>query len=185
VRIWDAATGEQLQEMKGHTGGVASGVSYSPDGKTLASASYDNTVRIWDAATGEQLQEIKGHVGSVESVSYSPDGNTLASASWDKTVRVWGMESYRRFLASKKPTPLLHTFAQAVRFLWQVERDGLEFKRKVIPTLKPQDGYPFMYDKKFRPLLDPPSAGQTKYDQVLAWAHEQVAQEAKSPATDK
>lgn len=43
-----------------------------------------------------------------------------------------------------------------------IERDGLEFKRKVCLTLKPDDGYPFMYDKKFRPLLNPPPAGQTK-----------------------
>ncbi|MDJ0782266.1 MAG: WD40 repeat domain-containing protein, partial [Desulfosarcinaceae bacterium] len=88
VRLWDAATGEALQELKGHTGYVWS-VSFSPDGQIIASGSADKTMRIWDAATGEAVLEIKGHTGSVRSVSFSPDGQTLVSGSEDNTVRLW------------------------------------------------------------------------------------------------
>jgi WD40 repeat protein len=46
VRLWEAATGQERAVLRGHTGAVYS-VSWSPDGKSLASASWDNTVRMW------------------------------------------------------------------------------------------------------------------------------------------
>jgi WD40 repeat protein len=77
VRLWDAATGAQLQTLKGHTGWINS-VAFSPDGKQVVSGSDDNTVRPWDAATGAQLQTLEGHTGFVNSVAFSPDGKQLS-----------------------------------------------------------------------------------------------------------
>ena len=53
ARLWDAATGEHLRTLTGHTSGVAS-VLFSPDGTIILSGSYDGTARLWDAATGER-----------------------------------------------------------------------------------------------------------------------------------
>ena len=64
-------------------------VRFSPDGKTIASASDDETVRLWNTTTGQHLKTITGHTDIVERVCFSPDGKTIASASWDKTVRLW------------------------------------------------------------------------------------------------
>ena len=79
-----------LQVLKGHEHGVWT-VAFSPDGKTLASGSADQTVRVWDIATGECEQTFAGHSNWVWIVAFSPDGKTLASGSADRTVRVWDL----------------------------------------------------------------------------------------------
>ena len=72
---------------KGHQGRVLS-VSYSPNGKTLATSGEDGTARIWDTS-GKELAQLKGHQGSITSVSYSPNGKTLATSGEDGTARIW------------------------------------------------------------------------------------------------
>ena len=64
-------------------------VAFSPDGNTLASGSYDETIKLWDVATGTLKATLEGHTSWVYRVAFSPDGNTLASGSYDETIKLW------------------------------------------------------------------------------------------------
>ncbi|KAK6499548.1 hypothetical protein TWF506_004177 [Arthrobotrys conoides] len=91
-RVWEISWVESewsalLQRLGGHTSWVMD-VIFSPDGKTLVSASRDGSIKLWDPATGRLLQNLEGHV-SVRAVAFSPDGKTIASGLDDKTVRLW------------------------------------------------------------------------------------------------
>ncbi|WP_414572833.1 eIF2A-related protein, partial [Nostoc sp. CCY 9925] len=63
-------------------------VAFSPDGKMIASASWDKTVKLW-RTDGRLIHTFIGHKDKVNSVAFSPDGKMIASASWDKTVKLW------------------------------------------------------------------------------------------------
>ncbi len=93
VRIWDSATGLEVSVLAGHTEEVYS-AAYSPDGKSIVTASADQTVRIWDAATGKELRSLN-HTQSVRSASYSPDGKTIVTASADGIARIWDVATWK------------------------------------------------------------------------------------------
>ena len=88
VKLWDAATAENIRTFGGYTASVNS-VSFSPDGHHLASGGGDGTVKLWDPATGRVVRALKGHGNIVRAVSFSPDGLALASGSADETAKLW------------------------------------------------------------------------------------------------
>jgi len=92
ARLWDAASGKQLAELRGHSNWVRS-AAFSPDGQRVVTASYDSTARIWDAASGKQLTELRGHSHWVVSAAFSPDGQRVVTASQDSTARIWDAAS--------------------------------------------------------------------------------------------
>jgi WD40 repeat protein len=59
--------------LRGHADSVT-GVAFSPDGKRLATASWDYTAKVWDAESGKELLTLRGHAASVDRVAFSPNG---------------------------------------------------------------------------------------------------------------
>ena len=89
IDIYDAKTGELIKELKGHKSKL-NAISYSSDGKYIASASErDSIIIIWNTMSGDIVKKLIGHSSSVKAISYSPDGKYLASASRDKTIIIW------------------------------------------------------------------------------------------------
>ena len=74
----------------GHTDWVIS-VTFSPGGKTIATASFDSTAKLWDRQ-GRELKTLSGHTDRVYSIGFSPDGEIIATASADSTVKLWDRE---------------------------------------------------------------------------------------------
>ena len=64
-------------------------VTFSPDGKWIASGTQDGSVTVWDAASYQKLHSFHAHEGLIGTVTFSPDGRRLATAGQDQTVKVW------------------------------------------------------------------------------------------------
>jgi WD40 repeat protein len=90
VTVWDLETQKAHWTHREKTG--IPGLSFSPDGKTLAIAVYDNAARLLDLETGKVKQGFP-HPMEVRCVAYSPDGKLLATACWDRLIRLWDLES--------------------------------------------------------------------------------------------
>ena len=92
ISILDGSTGSQRATLPGHTDQVRS-LTFSSDGISLVSGSYDKTVKLWDVQTGGVVKTLCGHTDMVCSVSISADHTTIASGSDDKTIRLWDIQT--------------------------------------------------------------------------------------------
>ena len=87
-RIFELASGKELQVLRGHTGWLTSAV-FSPDGKLALTASSDSTSRIYEVASGKELKVLRGHTSLIISAVFSPDGKLALTASMDSTSRIY------------------------------------------------------------------------------------------------
>jgi WD40 repeat protein len=92
IKEWDAATGQCIKTLAGHSLAVTSAV-YSPDGNKILSTSQDQTIKEWDTETGVCVKTLAGHTGEVTGAVYRPDGKKILSASQDQTIKEWDVET--------------------------------------------------------------------------------------------
>jgi WD40 repeat protein/serine/threonine protein kinase/Tfp pilus assembly protein PilF len=135
IRICDMATGTTRRILSGHTDSVLL-VTWSPDGRRLASSSIDSNLKIWDVTSGEPVYSFPFSLfGSGQLLSWSPDGKTLACVARQETggaIALWdagkrgrwypsdaAARSDRALSLATRPEPWLHDPERAIQFAKQ------------------------------------------------------------------
>jgi WD40 repeat protein len=88
IFLYETASGKRTATLSAHKAQVWA-VTFSPDGKRVASGDDDGQVYVWDAATGARLAACQGHASKIFSLAFRPDGARLVSTSADGSVRQW------------------------------------------------------------------------------------------------
>lgn len=84
-----------IKRLFGHQQPVTH-INFSPNGRYLASASFDKKIKLWCGITGNFITSFVGHVDKVYQVIFSPDSRLLASASADSTLKIWEIRSSKK-----------------------------------------------------------------------------------------
>ena len=176
IRLWSTQSGKTIKVLEAQEADILT-LNYSPDGKFIASGSKDGSIILWDAQSGEIINTFHDS-GKIWQVAFSPDGKFIASES-DAGIRL-----RRHFTKSNPILRLLHDFkvsevSNALRFLWDLELYGLEFKNNPsseFPHSKMID-HKTWTDKtlKYRQLLNMPEGDDTKMEQVIHWLEKRCA----------
>lgn len=91
ARVWQRSDASEVIRL-GPQGAVAA-ARFSPDGRRVVTASWDNAARIWNAKTGRLERELQGHAEYVNDAVFSRDGKCVLTASDDKTAILWDAET--------------------------------------------------------------------------------------------
>jgi cytochrome c len=102
IGIWGKSVPDAI--LGGHQGPIVA-LAVSPDGTTLASASWDRTVRLWPLAGGPPVV-LEGHRENVNGVAFTSDGTAVVSAGYDATVRIWPLPQPASPIVAELPAPL-------------------------------------------------------------------------------
>src|SRR5262245_12045566 len=107
IALWVAGEQRPARVLTGHSAPVVS-LSVAPEGKILASASWDRTVRLWplDDAPDNEPRVLAGHTQNVNGVAFTADGHAVVSVGYDATLRIWRLAEPDSPVVATLPTPL-------------------------------------------------------------------------------
>jgi WD40 repeat protein len=140
VMLWNATTGREIHTLPSNKPLDIAGsnwiprsarffrrysITFSPDGRWLASGVDDKTIRLWDVATGRMIRDLTGLRRSVMYAAFSPDGRWLASGDDDKNIRIWDAPTGQeiRLLSGHKKVIYAVAFSPDGRWLASASAD--------------------------------------------------------------
>jgi WD40 repeat protein len=104
LQIWNAASGQKLNEVKGHLG------RFNPSGSLLATAGDDNNIYLYETANWEVVNTFKGHTETIHDIQFNPQGTLLVGASYDETFSVWEIVSGQQVFSGPAAVHSYSTF---------------------------------------------------------------------------
>ena len=136
VKVWSPKDWSLQKTLEGHENS-ANSLSFSPDGKLLATSSTDKSVRLWQWPSGKPKQVLNGHKKPTVGARFSPDGRLLASSSYDDRIRIWSVKDgeclqelkpgKRRFACAFVGDTQLLTANETGKFqIWNIENGQVE-----------------------------------------------------------
>jgi WD40 repeat protein len=133
ARVWDVSTYKMVAALAGHTD-IGLSVGFSPDSKTLATSSADDSIRFWDTSSWNEIPPFLRQKEYVTSVAFSPNGRTLATACYDGTMKLWNAVTLRELASIKiEPNGRSFAFSPDGQTLAVQTPDGLRLWRAPVP----------------------------------------------------
>jgi WD40 repeat protein len=88
--LWEMPSGRLVARRPGKKN--YTGLSFSPDGRLLATSGNDGTVRFWDGSTADPIRAFDWEIGKVLSVAFAPDGMRAAAGGSLGNIVVWDVD---------------------------------------------------------------------------------------------
>ncbi len=154
LKLWDPNTGELVHSIANafsfHIGPLgqqdwppyAAPLTFSSDGRWLASGSGEGTIRLWDTETGTSIRVLPGHSEDVFSLAFTPDNQLLASGSGDKTIKIWNTNTGDLLTTLTGHTSTVHSLAFSPDGVWlaSASNDGtIKLWRRVSNSVVPHN----------------------------------------------
>ncbi|BAZ46552.1 WD-40 repeat protein [Chondrocystis sp. NIES-4102] len=93
IKIWQNnpdGTQKLIRTIAGHNDSINQ-IKYSPDGKLIASVSWERNIKIWNAETGQLINTLRGNNEGINTIAFTPDGQTLVSGGEDRNIKIWNV----------------------------------------------------------------------------------------------
>jgi WD40 repeat protein len=91
VRLWDAASGNEIMSLPGISGAVMS-LAFSSDSQLLAAGAHDYRLHVWEIPSGREIPFPQVHKGYITGIAFSSDGTQIATGSHEKLVVLWDLK---------------------------------------------------------------------------------------------
>jgi WD40 repeat protein/tRNA A-37 threonylcarbamoyl transferase component Bud32 len=135
IAIHDVASGKQLAKWQGHAGDIAC-MTFSPDGRWLATGAEDNTIHLWNASDGRLLRRFQGDNQIYSDLAFDPSGKVLAACGDQGALELWNAqedpEVHMHVLPAEPPVFLVSVVAAGVSANLIVTETQTEGKDRIL-----------------------------------------------------